>query len=192
MATASCGSITVNGYRFYNGGWSETTFRSLAASYSRTGGDPDYVTVDKITLPSFTNAKFVAPYTLKLSIPITKGSSTVTTTSGTLTVHMYSSDPGGTKQYATSPSPTNPPSGYIGSGSASYSGLNNDIQTFDISVKISDTDLTSGTSYYLWIQTTSLTMIHLEGKAPTGTLTGTVATFPVTYDANGGSPTPSS
>ena len=177
MATASCGSISVNGYRFYNGGWSSTTYASLKASYSQTS---KYVTVDKITLPSFTNAKFVAPYTLNLSIPVVANN-----TSNTLYVYLCSSDPGSTKIYATTPSPSQAPSSYIGSGSTVMNSQNN---YTSVTVTINSTDLSSGGTYYLWIQSSKMSQIHYKGT-PSGTLTGTVASFSVTYNANGGTGT---
>lgn len=182
MATASCGSISVNGYRFYNGGWSSTTYASLKASYSQTS---KYVTVDKITLPSFTNAKFVAPYTLTLSIPVVANN-----TSNTLYVYLCSSDPGSTKIYATSPSPSQAPSSYIGSGSVVMNHNSSSSKNTSVTVNISSTDLSSGGTYYLWIQTSKLSQIHYKGT-PSGTLTGTVATYKISYNANGGSGAPS-
>lgn len=184
MATASCGNLTFNGYRFYNGGWSSPTYTtSFAASYSKTG---TYVTVDKITLPSFTNAQFVAPYTFTLSVPVISNHST-----NKIYVYLCSSDPGSTTIYATSPSPTQAPSSYIGSGSTTVTYNDSNSHATSITVTCSSTDLSSGGTYYLWIQSDSLSQIHY-GSKPSGSLTGTLATFTITYNANGGSNAPAS
>lgn len=184
MATESCGSLTFSGYRFYNGGWSSPTYNtSFSASYSKTNS---YVTVDKITLPSFTNAKFVAPYTLNLSIPVISNHS-----SNTIYVYLCSADPGSTSIYATTPKPTQAPSSYIGSGSKTVTYNNSSSHATSITVTCDSTDLSSGGTYYLWIQSTNLTQIHY-GSKPSGTLTGTLATFAVKYNANGHGTAPSS
>ena len=104
MATKSLGNINITGYRWYNGGWSSPTYATAnRASYSYTN---KYVTVNKFTMPTFTNSEIKAPYTFSLSVPLLKGSTSYTTTSGTLYVYLCSSDPGASKQDATTPSPT--------------------------------------------------------------------------------------
>ena len=183
---AEIGSISVTGYAFYNGGWSDER-TTLASSYSYTGS---YVTVDIIKLPTFTNAQYKAPYSFTFAVDLLKGSTNTTTTSGTLYVYLCSSKPIGT-QYAKTPAPNQQPPSSIGSGSKAYSGLTNNNQTFSVTVT-TDTDLSSGGTYYLWIQTSSFTQVHYgsSNKPTIGKLQGTLETFTISYDANGGSGAP--
>ena len=158
---ANIGTITINGYRFYNGGWS-SSYRSLASSYSRSGS---YCTVDRIVLPSFTSSQY-SSYTIKYTISlITAGG----TNYGTLYGYLCSSDPA-----SGTPSQT-PHISYIGSGSVSYSGLTANHQYFTLPITINNS-LTSGGTYYLWLQTSNIAQLHYGGKV-SATLEGTVATY---------------
>ena len=112
---AEIDSISVTGYAFYNSGWSNER-TTLASSYSQTG---KYVTVDIIKLPTFTNAKYKAPYSFTFAVDLLKGSVNTTTNSGTLYVYLCSSKPIGS-QYATTPAPNQQPPSSIGSGSVAY------------------------------------------------------------------------
>lgn len=190
MATKNLGNISVTGYRWYNGGWSSTTYATAnKASYSHTN---KYVTLNKFKMPTFTNGEIKAPYTFSLSVPLLKGSTSYKTTSGTLYVYLCSSDPGGDKQYATSPSPTQAPSNYIGSGVVNYSGLTNNSKNISVTVTVDSTDLSSGGTYYLWIQTSSWTQVHYgdTGKV-SGSVSGTLGyKLTINYDkGKGGSST---
>lgn len=186
MATKNLGSISVKGYRFYSGGWSSTTYSSLTASYSGPNASGVwYATVDKITLPSFTNSKYQQPYSISLSVPILKGSSS-SPASGSLYAYLYSSDPGGSSRYSTTPAANSPPSGHIGYGSVGYSGLTQNNKNFTVTININNTDLSSGGSYYVWLKTSTYTQIHYGGVAPTGSLTGTEvpSTYTISYNKN--------
>lgn len=164
---ASIGTITINGYRFYNGGWS-SSYRTLASSYSRSGS---YCTVDRIVLPSFTSSQY-SSYTIKYTISlITAGG----TNSGTLYGYLCSSDPA-----SGTPSQT-PHISYIGSGSVSYSGINAGHTYFTLPITINNS-LASGETYYLWLQTSNIAQLHYGGKV-SATLEGTVATKTLTMKA---------
>jgi hypothetical protein len=142
---ADIGSLSATGYGFYNGGWSSmnTTFKT---SYSYTG---KYVTINRIQTPTFTQAKYKAPYSFTIAVDLLKGSTSLSTTSGTLYVYLCESNPMGTKDSKT-PSPTQAPSSYIGYGTKAYSGLTNDIKSFQVTVNITG-NIKSNTPYYLWI-----------------------------------------
>ena len=161
------GTITINGYRFYNGGWSDS-YRSLASSYSKSGS---YCTVDRIVLPSFTSSQY-SSYTINYRISlITAGG----TNSGTLYGYLCSSDPA-------SGSPSQAPHiSYIGSGSVGYSGLNAGHQYFTIPITINNS-LTSGGTYYLWLQTSNIAQLHYGGQV-SATLDGTIAKRTLTMKA---------
>lgn len=151
------GTITINGYRFYNGGWSDS-YRSLASSYSKSGS---YCTVDRIVLPSFNSSQY-SSYTINYRISlITAGG----TNSGTLYGYLCSSDPA-------SGSPSQAPHiSYIGYGSIDYSGLNQNHKYFTIPITINNS-LTSGGTYYLWLQTSDIAQLHYKGQV-SATLDGT-------------------
>lgn len=186
MATKNLGNISVKGYRFFNGGWSSTTYSSLAASYSGPNASGVWhATVDKITLPSFTNSKYQQPYSISLTVPILKGGSS-SPASGSLYAYLYSSDPGGSSKFSTTPAADSPPSGHIGYGSVGYSGLTQKNQDFTVTINVNSTDLTSGGSYYVWLKTSTYTQIHYGGEAPTGSLTGTEvpSTYTISYNKN--------
>ena len=181
------GNITFNQNKFYAGGWSSwQNITSVYAGYTTSGGvvNKQYNFVDKITLPSFTNEKYVGPYTITVKASILKGSTSSTGTSGTAKIWLYSSDP--TSAGAT----TDPPAGHIGYGELAYSGLTNNHPNplFEIKVE-TDNDLSSGGTYYLWIDTTSWTTWQYDKKI-SATLSGTVATFKVAYNGNGGTGVP--
>lgn len=161
------GTITINGYRFYNGGWSGS-YRSLAASYSKSGS---YCTVDRIVLPSFTASQY-SSYTINYKISLISAGGT---NSGTLYGYLCSSDPA-------SGSPSQAPNiSYIGSGSIGYSGLNANHKYFTIPITI-NSSLTSGGTYYLWLQTSNIAQLHYGGQV-SATLDGTMATKTLTMKA---------
>lgn len=163
---ATIGTITVSGYRFYNGGWS-SSYDSVRASYSKVGSK---CTVDKIVLPSFTTAKY-SNFTINVNISILRSDGV---SSGTLYGYLCTSDPA-------SGAPTQAPHiPYIASGSVQYSGIDAGHKYFDLS--ISTTSLTSGGTYYIWLQTSSLTQLHYDAKV-TMSLSGTVATKTLTMKA---------
>ena len=161
------GTITINGYRFYNGGWSNS-YRSLASSYSKSGS---YCTVDRIVLPSFNSSQY-SSYTINYRISlITAGG----TNSGTLYGYLCSSDPA-------SGSPSQAPHiSYIGYGSIGYSGLNQGHKYFTIPITINNS-LTSGGTYYLWLQTSNIAQLHYEGQV-SATLDGMIAKKTLTMNA---------
>lgn len=161
------GNITINGYRFYNGGWS-SSYRSVAASYSKSGS---YCTVDRIVLPSFTPSQY-SKYTINYKISLITANST---NSGTLYGYLCTSDPA-----SGTPSQT-PHISYIGSGSVSYSGLNAGHKYFTLPITTTSS-LTSGGTYYLWLQTSNLAQLHYGGEV-SATLDGTVATKTLTMKA---------
>ncbi len=164
---ATIGTITINGYRFYNGGWS-SSYRSLASSYSKSGS---YCTVDRIVLPSFTSSQY-SSYTINYKINlITAGG----TNSGILYGYLCSSDPA-----SGTPSQT-PHISYIGSGSVSYSGINANHTYFTIPITVNNS-LTSGGTYYLWLQTSNIAQLHYGGQV-SATLDGTVTTKTLTMKA---------
>jgi uncharacterized repeat protein (TIGR02543 family) len=101
---------------------------------------------------------------------------------------LCSSDPCGSR-YASNTATV--PSSYIGSGSVNYSGLTQNHQYFPVDITVSSTDLTSGGTYYIWLYTTSFTHVHYDAKV-TGTLAGTLQTYTISYNANGGTGAPSS
>lgn len=191
MAIANCGSITASGFRYYANGWNSSTNsdKYLTNRITVYTGYNTHGLSEKITLPSFNNTKFTYPYTLNVSIPVLyRGSCT-------LYVYLCTTDPTqGAGNYSRTPTPTQePPVSYIGSGSVSYSSESSSVVNWvPVNISISNTDLTSGQTCYLWVQTSARTKINYGGAAPEGTLDGTITTFTVTYDANGGTGAPAS
>ena len=182
------GNLSITGYRYcYNSQWDGGSYASLKSAYSGTNSAGVSVCVDKITLPSFTNAKYKQPFTITYKPSILLGA-TDSSTSGTLKAYLCSSNPCGSA-YASNTATA--PSSYIGSGSVNYSGLTQGHQYFPVNITVSSTDLTSGGTYYIWIYTSSFTQIHYDAKV-TGTLAGTLQTYTISYNANGGTGAPSS
>lgn len=168
---ATIGTITVSGYRFYNGGWS-SSYSSIRASYSGTGR---YCTVDKIVLPSFTSSKY-SNFTISINISMIYIPGY--TTSGTLYGYLCTNDPA-------SGSPTQAPHiSYIGSGQVDYSGLNANHKYVNLSVTTSYS-LSSGGTYYLWLQSSNPSTLHYDAKV-TMTLDGTVAQRTLTMKGDSG------
>lgn len=164
-------TITVSGYRFYNGGWS-SSYNSIRASYSGTGR---YCTVDKIVLPSFTSSKY-SNFTISINISMIYVPGC--TTSGTLYGYLCTNDPA-------SGSPTQAPHiSYIGSGQVNYTGLNAGHKYVNLSVTTSYS-LSSGGTYYLWLQSSNPSTLHYDAKV-TMTLYGTVAQRTLTMKGDSG------
>ena len=182
------GNLSITGYRYcYKNQWDDGSYVSLKSAYSGTNNSGVSVCVDKITLPEFTNAKYKQPFTITYKPSILLGTAD-SSTSGTLKAYLCSSDPCGSR-YASNTATA--PSSYIGSGSVNYSGLTQNHQYFPVDITVSSTDLTSKGTYYIWIYTTSFTQVHYDAKV-TGTISGTLQTYTVSYDANGGSGAPDS
>lgn len=168
---ATIGTITVSGYRFYNGGWS-SSYSSIRASYSGKGR---YCTVDKIVLPSFTSSKY-SNFTISINISMIRIPGY--TTSGTLYGYLCTNDPA-------SGSPTQTPHiSFIGSGQVDYSGLNNNHKYVNLSVTTSHS-LSSGGTYYLWLQSSNPSTLHYDAKV-TMTLYGTVTQRTLTMKGDSG------
>lgn len=168
---ATIGTITVSGYRFYNGGWS-SSYSSIRASYSGTGR---YCTVDKIVLPSFTSSKY-SNFTISINISMIYIPGC--TTSGTLYGYLCTNDPA-------SGSPTQAPHiSYIGSGQVNYTGLNAGHKYVNLSVTTSHS-LSSGGTYYLWLQSSNPSTLHYDANV-TMTLYGTVAQRTLTMKGDSG------
>lgn len=179
----SLGSVTVQSCTFAAGTWNGS-YSSIKACYGGTVNSKNYVTVDKITLPTIA-AKYGAPYTLSYKVSLLKGSTSTTTTSGTLYAYLCSSDPSGSSGVTCS---STAPSSYVAKGTLAYSGLTNGHTMLTVNINVSSGSLTSGGTYYIWLYTSSYTQIHYGGSSyVSGTLSATVKTYNQVYYPNGGS-----
>ena len=115
---ANLGSITFNRTNHYGSGWMWSGWKNgiVSAYAGYTSKDGEYHIVDEITLPTFTNAKYTAPYTLTISAKVLKGAANTQTDDGTAEIWLYDKDP-------TTTNITEPPAGHIGYGSVKYEDL---------------------------------------------------------------------
>ena len=181
-------TVTCNGVRYYNGGWSssyekpKTTYAGVHSNGSST------VTLLKFTIPAFTGrSDYITFYPY-----VTKGWVSSSTTSVRLRYAIRKAEANSTyggKFGAITDS------GAIKTGDVTFSGLTATREKK--SFKVSTTSLSAGTYYmYLWpySKSSGLLQFYDGGSSSyfwTATLTYT-PTYKVSYNSNGGSGAPSS
>ena len=140
----------------YNSGWNDWRLTSELNTAAKGGGvaaKADYVTVLRFTMPSITGKVIPNSGTLKFTVPYVRSSSS--DTSGTFYAMLTTSDPttGGTRVICDIPTSTT----CDDKSTWNTSDQNIHYTTFTISNK----NLSSGTTYYLIIGTSSSKVIQI-------------------------------